>query len=90
MADAVTLVVEGGQGEPGELVAQAALGDAAPGHGGQGDEALVRLPRPLAPHALAVQSLSVLGVHRRLLLDLVHEGGDESIHLHCLARKHLG
>ena len=34
MTDAVALVVEGGEGEPGELVAQAALGDAAPGHVG--------------------------------------------------------
>ena len=90
MPDAVTLIIEGGEGEPGELVAQAALGDAPPRHGCQGHEALVRLPRPLAPHAVAVQGLPVLGVHRRLLLDLVHEGGDESVHLNSLTRKHLG
>ena len=90
MPDAVTLIVEGGEGEPGELVAQAALGDPSSGHGGQGHETLVRLPRPLAPHALAVQGLPVLGVHRRLLLDLVHERGDESVHLNSLTRKHLG
>ena len=30
MPDAVTLVIEGGEGEPAQLVAQAALGDAAP------------------------------------------------------------
>ena len=90
MPDAVTLIVEGGEGEPGELVAQAALGDPSSGHGGQGHETLVRLPRTLAPHALAVQGLPVLGVHRRLLLDLVHERGDESVHLNSLTRKHLG
>ena len=90
MPDAVTLIVEGGEGEPGELVAQAALGDPSSRHGCQRHEALVWLPRPLAPHAVAVQGLPVLGVHRRLLLDLVHEGGDESVHLNSLTRKHLG
>ena len=90
MTDAVTLIIKGCQGEPGELVAEAAFGDAASRHGGQRHEALVRLPRPLSSHGLAVQGLPVLGVHRRLLLDLVHEGGYESVHLNCLTRKHLG
>ena len=48
MTDAVTLIIKGCQGEPGELVAEAALGDAASRHGGQRHEALVRLPRPLS------------------------------------------
>ena len=90
MADAVALVVKSCQGEPGELVAQTALGDAASRHGGQGHQALVRLPRPLASNGLAVQGLPVLGVHRRFLLDLVDESGYESVHLNCLTRKHLG
>ena len=36
-----------------------------------------------------VERLPVLGVERRLLLYLVHKGGNEGIHLHCLAGEHL-
>ena len=43
-------------------------------------------PRP----ALRVERVPVLAVHGGLLLDLVHEGGYESVHLNCLTRKHLG
>ena len=85
MTNAVTLVVECGESEPGELVAQTALGDAPPADGGQRNQTLVSLPR-----GLAVQVVPLLIVHGRLLLNLVHEGRDERVHLNCLSGKHLG
>ena len=41
MADAVTLVIEGCQRQPAQLVAQAALRDGAAGHRRQGHQTLL-------------------------------------------------
>ena len=81
MTNAVTLVIKGGQGQPAQFVAQAALGDTAPGHGGQRHQTLV----VVAGRVVLVHRLPVLVVHGGLLLDLVHKGGYQSVHLNSLS-----
>ena len=65
----MTLVIEGGQGEPAQLVTQAALRDAPPRHGGQRDQTLV----VVTGGVVLVHRLPVLVVHGGFLFDLVHK-----------------
>ena len=84
MTDAVTLVIKGGQGKSGQLVAQTALGDPSPADRGQGHQTLLGLSGRLVVHVVAL-----LAVHGSLLLYLIHKGRDEGIHLNGLSREDL-
>ena len=79
MTYAVALVIEGSEGQPGEFVAQTALRDASPRHGGQGHQTLVSLGR-----VLIVKILSLLAVQSSLLFDLIYKGRDQRVHLNGL------
>ena len=84
MSNAVTLVIEGSQGEPGELVAETALRDASPGDGGQGHQTLVSLGR-----VLTVDVVALLAVQSSLLFYLVNKGRDQRVHLNGLSGENL-
>ena len=84
MSNAVTLVIEGSQGEPGELVAETALRDTSPRDGRQGHQTLVSLAR-----VLTVDVVALLAVQGSLLLDLVNKGRDQRVHLYSLPGENL-
>ena len=84
MSNAVTLVIEGSQGEPGELVAQTALGDTPPADGRQRNQTLVSLGR-----VLAVDVVALLAVQSSLLFYLVNKGRDQRVHLNGLSGENL-
>ena len=84
MSNAVTLVIEGSQGEPGELVAETALRDPSPGDGSQGHQTLVSLAR-----VLTVDVVALLAVQGSLLLYLVNKGRDQRVHLYSLPGENL-
>ena len=84
MSNAVTLVIKGSQGQPGEFVAETALRDASPGDRGQGNQTLISLGR-----VLAVNVVSLLAVQSSLLFDLVDKGRDQRVHLNGLSGENL-